>query len=330
MTVLSTFSLPAFTRAQASPKPMSKEAIIKLLKGHVPPKRVETLARERGIDFPITSETETELRTVGATDSLLATLCELAPKPPLETPRRAMSTPTAGTVKENPKDGLKYVWIPPGSFQMGCSSGDNECSDDEKPSHRVTLSKGFWIGQTGVTVSAYKRFAAGAGRQMPSAPSFNRDWANDKMPIVNMNWDDAHAYCEWAGGRLPTEAEREYAARGGSTEARYGPVEEVAWYGANSGNQTHRVGEKRANGFGLFDMLGNAWEWVNDWYDARYYSGSPATDPSGPSSSQYRLRVLRGGSWGNFPGGVRVSGRYRGGPDYRNVGAGVRCVQEVE
>ena len=141
--------------------------------------------------------------------------------------------PPPGTVRVNPKDGLKYVWISPGSFQMGCSPGDNECADNEKPPHEVTLTKGFWVGQTEVTVGAYKRFVAGAGQQMPPAPAFNGNWENDLMPMVTVTWEDAFEYCAWAGGRLLTEAEWEYAARGGNTEARYGPLDEVAWYDGN-------------------------------------------------------------------------------------------------
>ncbi len=261
-------------------------------------------------------------------------------------------SPTVGTVRENPKDGLKYVWIPPGSFQMGCSPGDNECSDDEKPPHQVTITKGFWIGQTEVTVGAYKRFVGAAGRQMPEAQSINSGWANDNMPIVKASWDDAQAYCTWAGGRLPTEAEWEYAARAGSTEARYGPLDEVAWYGDNSGstrldttellrrdsanyvkrltdngNRAHEVGQKRANGFGLYDMLGNVWEWLNDWYDAKYYQSSPSQNPPGPSSGQYR--VLRGGSWFSLPRYVRVSYRFRLAPAVRYGLIGIRCGGEV-
>jgi formylglycine-generating enzyme required for sulfatase activity len=191
---------------------------------------------------------------------------------------------------------------------MGCSPGDNECTDDEKPSHQVTITKGFWIGQTVVTMAAYRRFAGRVGVQMPHAPDFNKGWNNQDMPIVGVSWDDATAFCGWAGGRLPTEAEWEYAARGGSTEARYGPLNDVAWYSGNSGNETHEVGQKRANGFGLYDMLGNVWEWVNDSFEPNYYQNSPSQDPTGAASGSWR--VLRGGSWlygvSRFP---RVSDR---------------------
>jgi len=99
--------------------------------------------------------------------------------------------PKAGEVRANSKDGLKYVWIPPGTFMMGCSPGDSECDSLEKPSHQVSITKGFWFGQTPVTVEAYKRFASATGQQMPSAPSFNTNWTDDNMPIVNVSWDDS-------------------------------------------------------------------------------------------------------------------------------------------
>jgi formylglycine-generating enzyme required for sulfatase activity len=162
---------------------------------------------------------------------------------------------------------------------------------------------------------------------MPPAPSFNNGWANENMPIVNVTWDDAQAYCGWMGGRLPTEAEWEYAARGGSTEARYRPIDEVAWYENNSGKQTHDVAQKRANGFGLYDVLGNVWEWVNDWYDKHNYRSGPLQDPQGPTSGM--MRVLRGGSWGDSPWVVRVSGRDRSAPTGRDGGRGFRCAGEV-
>jgi formylglycine-generating enzyme required for sulfatase activity len=237
----------------------------------------------------------------------------------------------AETVRENPKDGLKYVWIPPGTFQMGCSPGDSECQAPENPSHPVTISKGLWLGQTEVTVGAYKRFARETGRGMPPELAFkkralNPGWSNDQMPIANVTWDDAETYCRWAGGRLPTEAEWEYAARAGSTAARYGALDDVAWYANNSDRGTHEVSQKRPNAFNLYDMLGNVWEWVSDWYD--YYQASPARDPSGPGSGQFH--VLRGGSWYFCgPARVRVSGRYAGDTGGGGGDVGVRCGGEV-
>jgi formylglycine-generating enzyme required for sulfatase activity len=260
--------------------------------------------------------------------------------------------PAPGTVRENPKDGLKYVWIPSGTFQMGCSPGDSECGIEEKPPHQVTITKGFWIGQTEVTVEAFGRFTNQTGAKMPEPPGFNSGWSNRSMPIVKVSWEDAHGYCEWAGGRLPTEAEWEYAARGGSPGARYGPLDDIAWYADNSGqqrldsariwrehlrnyvkrlgensNRTRGVGQKRANGFGLFDMLGNVGEWVSDWYGADYYQNSPATDPQGPAGGE--SRVLRYGSWFDYPRYVRVSFRCGFVPVGRSDYIGCRCVWEV-
>jgi formylglycine-generating enzyme required for sulfatase activity len=291
-----------------------------MLKGDVPPNRVAELARDRGIDFEITAEVEGLLRQAGATDELIAALRELAP-------RGAVSTPPAPAPRENPKDGLKYVWIPPGTFMMGCSPGDWRCSGEEEPTHQVTITKGFWIGQTPVTVGAYKRFARATGRQMPEAPSFNAGWANENMPIVYVDWHDAQAYCGWTGGRLPTEAEWEYAARAGNTKERYGPIDEIGWGAPNSWGRTHDVAEKRANAFGLYDMLGNVFEWASDWFDENYYRSSPAQDPQGPASG--RWRVLRGGWRSQVTGVVRVSNRDFGDPSHIHEDIGFRCGGEV-
>jgi len=162
---------------------------------------------------------------------------------------------------------------------------------------------------------------------MPPTPSFNSGWANENMPIVRVTWDDAQAYCAWMGGRLPTEAEWEYAARGGSTEARYGNLDEIAWYTQNAEHHTHDVAQKRANGFGLYDMLGDVWQWTNDWFDRSYYQNSPSQDPTGPASGQ--ARVTRGGSWGLPAKGLRVSYRVGYYPAEEDSGIGFRCEWQV-
>lgn len=262
----------------------------------------------------------------------------------------------SGGVKENPKDGLSYVWIPPGKFTMGCSPYDSQCDAGERPAHAVTITKGFWIGQTEVTVAAYKHFVTAAGKQMPNEPSLsgeqlNPGWNDGSMPMVDVTWYDAQAYCGWAGGRLPTEAEWEYAARAGTTAARYGDLDAVAWFADDSGkqhldsgkladgdhlsvlsaltangNDMHHVGLKRANSFGLADVLGNVWEWVNDWYAPGYYQSSPPQDPAGPPRAE--MRVIRGGSWNDFSWMVRVSARSGVFPAYLNSNLGFRCVED--
>jgi formylglycine-generating enzyme required for sulfatase activity len=264
------------------------------------------------------------------------------------------AAPTAGGVRENSRDGLKYVWIPAGTFLMGCSPGDPGCVDDEKPAHNVTLAQGFWIGQTEITVAAYKRFVAATGSSMPPEPKFdakslNPGWQDDAMPMVNLNWANAQDYCRWAGGRLPTEAEWEYAARGGTNFARYDKLDDVAWYADNSGqapidstamwneNQKtyfqrlgqngdglHQVAQKRPNAYGLFDMLGNASEWVRDFYDPHYYQSSPTEDPPGPATGTQR--ILRGWCWFNSPFTIRVSHRGPSDPAIQGNACGARCV----
>jgi formylglycine-generating enzyme required for sulfatase activity len=304
-------SFPSYVAFGQSKNPYTEDQVLRMLRGQMSPGDVERRVRKDGIDFQVTQEVETELRQAGATDELLETLRDAAPK----------LGPTPGSSRVNPKDGLTYVWIPPGSFMMGCSPSDSECFDQEKPSHQVSISKGFWLVQTDVTVKAFQEYSRLTGAQM------RRGQKGDQYPMVNANWQDAAGYCRWAGGRLPTEAEWEYAARGGSAEARYGPLDEIAWYANNSGNTWHEVAQKGANGFGLYDMLGNVWQWVNDWYDQAYYANSAPQDPPGPASGQFR--VLRGGAWDGGPRGVRVSFRNRFLPGDFVDNVGFRCVGEV-
>ncbi|MCA2964360.1 MAG: SUMF1/EgtB/PvdO family nonheme iron enzyme, partial [Acidobacteriaceae bacterium] len=221
-----------------------------------------------------------------------------------------------GSVKVNPKDLQSYVYIPPGEFRMGCSAGDTECGSDEEPAHAVRIGNGFWIGQTEVTQAAYRKVTG----QDPSV------FKGDQRPVESVTWDQAASYCQAVGMRLPTEAEWEYAARAGNPAARYGALDDVAWYAKNSGGETKPVGGKQPNAWGLYDMLGNVWEWTADRYDESYYKNSPAMDPPGPASGEYR--VLRGGSWLGIPAGVRVSGRNRSVPASRSDNLGFRCAGE--
>lgn len=227
-------------------------------------------------------------------------------------------------IRRNPKDGLNYVWIQPGTFMMGCSPDDSACGANEKPAHRVRIGAGFWLGQTEVTVAAYKRQV---GVPMPPDPRFNVGWRNQEMPIVNESWEDAAAYCQRVGGRLPTEAEWEYAARGGNPAARYGAPDEIAWFSGNSYGRAHEVAQKRPNALGLYDMLGNSSEWVNDWYDEHYFSASQELDPRGPVTRQRDGHVLRGDSWyfPFVPAVPRVSSRHFYWPDF-GPSVGFRCV----
>jgi formylglycine-generating enzyme required for sulfatase activity len=233
----------------------------------------------------------------------------------------------AGEVRVNPADGLNYRWIPPGAFQMGCSAGDSECAGDERPARQVTISRGFWLGESEVTVEAYKRYASAKRLAMPPPTPLNGGWRDDRQPAVNVTWNEADAYCAWTGGRLPGEAEWELAARAGSPAARYGDVKEIAWFKGNSGGRIHPVGQKKTNGWGLHDILGNVWEWTADRYDKSRYNSAPETDPKGPDSG--RMRVLRGGSWNDEAAYLRASHRYGYLPGFRSGGVGFRCALEA-
>jgi len=211
----------------------------------------------------------------------------------------------------------QMVLIPAGTFSMGSNTFSNE-----QPIHVVNLDA-FYIDKYEVTFDQYDRFCDATGRTKPS----DSGWGRGTRPVIDVSWNDAKAYCDWAGKRLPTEAEWEYACRAGGTGAwTFGDTEATlvnyAWYGVNSGSQTHPVGEKTANAWGLYDMHGNVWEWCADWYDSGYYAGSPATNPPGPASGTYRL--LRGGSCyvaaNDARSAYRGSGPGGGGSDY-----GFRC-----
>jgi formylglycine-generating enzyme required for sulfatase activity len=221
---------------------------------------------------------------------------------------------TAGSTYTNSKDGRVYVWIPPGKFRMGCSLLDGECNPSEEPSHDVTMTKGFWIGQTEVTQEAYQKVIG-------SNPSPSK---GARLPVVMISWNEADAYCRAVGGRLPSEAEWEYAARGGDASARYGPLDEVGWYAVNASGKLHQVAQKRANAFGLYDMLGNVLEWAADWYAQRLPVAT--ADPRGSSSGTER--TIRGGSFVDATWAQRASFRAGAPEATKDEGIGFRCAAD--
>jgi serine/threonine-protein kinase len=262
--------------------------------------------------------------------------------------------PRLGEEKANLTDAQRYVWIPPGKFTMGCSPQDNQCSDDEKPAHPVEITKGFWMAQTAVPLASWQRYrtitgAAALPGQDNTGRKINGSTNDASAPIVAIDWDRAQAFCKWAGGRLPTESEWEYAARAGSVQARYGEIDSIAWYADNAGRQRfdsyallrltreardrallengngpRPVGQKRPNAWNVYDMLGNVSQWTSDWYGESYYRESPSHDPAGPADG--KDRVTRGGSWFHGSRAIRASARLPIPKGEVRSGLGVRCV----
>ena len=268
----------------------------------------------------------------------------------------ATSTPTItpeptlgiGSTMVNPVDEAVLVYVPEGEFLMG--SEDDDAWDDEKPQRLVYLDA-FWIYQHPVTNAQFAAFVDASGHQTsaeetgwawawdgsnwvqtagtywraPEGPGSSLD-GRDNHPVIQVSWFDANAYCQWAGGRLPTEAEWEKAARG--TDGRRFPWGDdpvtgdranfcdvncpMDWadeirddgYATTSPVDSYPAG---ASPYGALDMAGNVWEWVADWYAADYYRRSPDQNPTGPTSGE--SHVLRGGSWSSFDGNLRVSNR---------------------
>jgi len=262
-----------------------------------------------------------------------------------------------GWFGNDPTTSKGMVLVKGGSFQMGNVNNESEGYSDEKPVHRVTLTYDYWMGKYEVTFAEYDAFCNATGRSKPG----DEGWGRGTRPVMNVTWWDAIAYCNWLsekegiakaydsngnlldrngrtttditkvqGYRLPTEAEWEYAARGGQNTkghkyAGSDDLNEVGWYWQNAGdkwlpgtdsdwdvnkiiankNKTQPVGQKKPNELGLYDMSGNVWEWCHDWYGD--YASTTQTNPTGPSSGSYR--VGRGGSWSNDAQSCRVAYR---------------------
>ncbi len=241
-------------------------------------------------------------------------------------------------------DGIAFVRCPGGTFAMGSNGG----APDESPEHPVQI-RGFYMARHEVTFGQYDRFCEETGRAKTSAGGLiHGDWAKmgdaeidlefgwprGDRPAINVSWHDAEAFCAWLSGktgrtvRLPTEAEWEYACRGGASSRETWAVDLVAWHSGNANYQTHAVMSKAPNALGLYDMLGNVWEWCGDWYDPDDYSRSDGRDPRGPAEG--RLRAVRGGSWVNEPRFCTATNRRGCDPAYKGGGLGFRVVVSPE
>ena len=247
------------------------------------------------------------------------------PQPTPTVQLRVTPTGEASPVGEqsvNPKDGANIVYVPAGDFLMGYAGAT--AKEDEGPEHLVYLD-GYWLYETPVTNSQYRKCL-----QDERCTGTLSRFSDDTYPVVRIDWNQAVAYCEYAGGRLPTEAEWEKGARG--TDGRLFPWGEqapsclLANYQGCFGNQVTRVGQfpDGLSPYGALDMLGTVWEWVSDWYDEDYYTYSPSANPIGPSEGEFR--VQRGHSFESNVVYLRVTDRGRSNPSNEDYRKGFRCV----
>lgn len=224
------------------------------------------------------------------------------------------------------------VFVESGTFTMGATAEQQEPFDDEKPPHRVTLTKGFYIGETEVTQALWKA-VMGFTPMASGSQWLTERGLGDDFPAYFISYEDVQQFISQLNSltgaqfRIPTEAEWEYAARGGSKSKGYqysgsNNISDVAWYTNNSGYKTHAVKTKKANELGLYDMSGNVLEWCSDWKGN--YTSSPAVDPTGADSGD--IRVLRGGCFHYSARSCRVASRDRNFPSFRHYGIGFRLV----
>ena len=225
------------------------------------------------------------------------------------------SAPTKLVIEKDPGT---MMLIPAGTFSMGSEIGN----EDERPVHQVYVDA-FYIDVAEVTCARYKRFLKETG--YPSNQLWNPEYDRPDDPVVGVNWYDASAFAKWAGKRLPTEAEWEKAARGGLIRDQYPWGDEINHEKANYNSfGTTPVKSYEPNGFSLYDMAGNVWEWCQDWYTKDYYKTTPKENPRGPMLAE--RKAVRGGAWYNNETALRVSNRHKINPDIGSFNIGFRCV----
>ncbi|MEM7111885.1 MAG: SUMF1/EgtB/PvdO family nonheme iron enzyme [Chloroflexota bacterium] len=281
---------------------------------------------------PVTTQTSVD------TESTLAS--QSAQLQSIETPSNG---PAKGTITTRVKDGATVVYVSAGSFMMGSREDELNVDKDEFPQHAVTLT-GYWIDQFEVSNERY-RICVNDGVCAASLLATDSNFNDTNQPVVGISWHNAVAYCKWAGGRLPTEAEWEYAARGAENQI-------FPWGNELDGNylnfcdanceytdwkdESYNDGYKQTAPIGtyvenkswvaVYDMPGNVWEWVNDWYDPNYYERSPVVNPTGPANGT--TKVIRGGSWFNEIQKARATHRSVKNPSAASNTIGFRCVQD--
>jgi formylglycine-generating enzyme required for sulfatase activity len=226
-------------------------------------------------------------------------------------------TTKPGTVMAN-QLGIEFVYIPSGSFVMGSDKG----AIDERPARRVTIRKGFYMGRYEITQAQWRVV-------MGENPS---NFKGEDLPVEQVSWTDAQSFIRKLNERgdpfiyrLPTESEWEYACHAQMTGESMGALDLLAWYFNNSAGKTHPVGEKQANAWGLYDMLGNVWEWCEDVYHETY-RGAPADGSAWLAGGDQKYRVMRGGSWIDNAFYCRVAERIRATPETRQRNSGLRIV----
>ena len=258
------------------------------------------------------------------------------PSPSLTTPPERKRPAMAATAEVIGKDGAPMVLVPAGEFWMGQPDGEGE--KDEHPRHKVVLDA-FYVDRFEVTVARYAEFLRSTGRKGPRHwEKVSLDGYRDR-PVIGVNWEDAQAYCQWAGKHLPTEAQWEKAAKGsddrriypwgddhpGTRHGNFGHCCEWKGYEILTDVNKHEEGRSP---YGIYNMSGNVREWTGDWYEAEYYSKSPPSNPRGPESGAER--VIRGGSWANSGEYLQATNRDREPPNFQSATIGIRCVQDSE